>query len=132
MSELLHFMTFKRTKSQWRILLFFGASTAARILSNEEIGYIAQNGPLGTAGIAVTATGNVGVTVLGSLVSTASIWLLHSGAALDVFVGTGAEVRAGINGGNTIVRVDVDGDGSADMKIVVSGVAGLTEGDFIL
>lgn len=43
------------------------------------------------------------------------------------------KVRASVNsGGNSVVRVDVDGDGSADMKIVLDGVSGLTVGDFIL
>lgn len=54
------------------------------------------------------------------------------------FIGTtgfsgAAEVRAVVNGaGDTLVRVDVDGDGSADMKIILSGVSGITADDFIL
>ena len=34
--------------------------------------------------------------------------------------------------GHTIVSVDIDGDGSADMKIIVKEVIGLTENDFLL
>lgn len=48
------------------------------------------------------------------------------------FSGTGAEVRVTENTGSTIIRVDVDGDGSADMKIFVDGVVGVLENDFIL
>lgn len=50
-----------------------------------------------------------------------------------VFSGTGAaEVRATISAADTIVRVDVDGDGTADMRIDLSNAVGLTELDFIL
>ncbi|PCH72121.1 MAG: hypothetical protein COC12_06730 [Rhodobacteraceae bacterium] len=48
------------------------------------------------------------------------------------FSGTGAEVNAVITGGNTTVRIDVDGDGAADMKIILAGVTGIQDGDFIL
>lgn len=48
------------------------------------------------------------------------------------FSGTGAEVNAFLSGGNTVVRIDVDGDGAADMKIILSGVTGVQDGDFIL
>ncbi len=48
------------------------------------------------------------------------------------FSGTGAEVRAVEKGGNTILRVDVDGDGAADMKIIVKGLVNLADTDFIL
>ena len=47
------------------------------------------------------------------------------------FSGTGGEVRAVEKNGNTILRVDVDGDGAADMKIFVKGLVGLTVDDFI-
>ena len=47
------------------------------------------------------------------------------------FSGTGAEVRAVQNGGNTILRIDVDGDGVADMKIFLAGTPTLTVDDFI-
>lgn len=42
------------------------------------------------------------------------------------------EVRAVVSGSDVLVRVDVDGDGSADTKIVLEGVAGVTAADFIL
>ncbi len=48
------------------------------------------------------------------------------------FSGTGPSVITSQNGGNTNVLVDVDGDASADMKIIVEGVTGLSVGDFIL
>ncbi len=48
------------------------------------------------------------------------------------FSGTAAEVNAVTAGGNTTVRIDVDGDGTADMKIILSGVTGIQDGDFIL
>lgn len=48
------------------------------------------------------------------------------------FTGGAAEVRWVINSTNVILRVDADGDGSADMKVVLEGIASLTEADFIL
>lgn len=49
------------------------------------------------------------------------------------FSGTGGEIQAIENGsGETIVRVDVDGDGTADMQIVLEDTSGLTVDDFIL
>ncbi len=48
------------------------------------------------------------------------------------FSGTGGEVRAVEKNGNTILRVDVDGDGAADMKIFVKGLVDFTADDFIL
>lgn len=48
------------------------------------------------------------------------------------FSGTGAEVRISETGsGKTNVRIDVDGDGTADMKITVLDTIGMTAGDFI-
>ena len=35
-------------------------------------------------------------------------------------------------GGDTIVQIDRNGDGIAEMEIMVLGVTGLTAGDFIL
>ena len=57
-----------------------------------------------------------------------------------VFLGNGAftamgdaEVRVTSNAaGNSVVRIDVDGDGTADSEIDVLGVTGLEAGDFIL
>lgn len=43
-----------------------------------------------------------------------------------------AEVRVSEVGGNSIVRIDLDGDGVADMKIKVLGVTGLDALDFLL
>lgn len=55
------------------------------------------------------------------------------------FIGTGAftatgqgEVRYNDVSGDGVVRVDVDGDGSADMKILVSNFASFVESDFLL
>ena len=45
--------------------------------------------------------------------------------------GTGS-VRYVLNGPDAIVRVDADGDGGGDMKIVLTGVGFLDAGDFIL
>lgn len=51
----------------------------------------------------------------------------------SAFSGAGSEVRlVETPNGNTRVFVDVDGDTSADMQIVVLGATGLTENDFIL
>lgn len=49
----------------------------------------------------------------------------------DGFSGAGAEVRAVYTGGNTILRIDVDGDGVGDMKIFVAGNIDFTAADFI-
>ena len=49
------------------------------------------------------------------------------------FTGSGsAEVMVTTSAGNTIVRVDVDGDGTSDMRFNLINVTGVTEGDFIL
>ncbi len=48
------------------------------------------------------------------------------------FTGTGAEVRITTGGGNSRVRIDLDGDGVTDMNIIVEGVMGLTAADFLL
>ncbi len=49
------------------------------------------------------------------------------------FSGTGSELRVKEGtGGNSTIYVDADGDGSADMKILVRNTLGLTEGDFVL
>lgn len=50
------------------------------------------------------------------------------------FSGTGgAEARAIVNGGgNTLLMLDVDGDGLRDGLIFMTGFAGLVEGDLIL
>ncbi|MCF6303953.1 MAG: M10 family metallopeptidase C-terminal domain-containing protein [Rhodobacteraceae bacterium] len=48
------------------------------------------------------------------------------------FSGTTAEIMAVQKNGNTILRIDVDGDGTADMRIFVSGSIAFSETDFIL
>ncbi|MCP5074605.1 MAG: calcium-binding protein, partial [Rhodobacteraceae bacterium] len=60
-------------------------------------------------------------------VSVGTLVFIGSGA----FSGTQGEVQV-TGASNSTVLVDVDGDGTADMKIVVSSVVGLTEGDFVL
>ncbi|WP_341367465.1 M10 family metallopeptidase C-terminal domain-containing protein [Yoonia sp. BS5-3] len=48
------------------------------------------------------------------------------------FSNTAGEVRLEESGGDTIVQLDSDGDGNADLEIFVDGVTGLSSGDFIL
>lgn len=48
------------------------------------------------------------------------------------YTGTGAEVRVTVDGGNSRIRIDLDGDGITDMNIFVDGVTGLTAADFLL
>ena len=49
------------------------------------------------------------------------------------FSGTAREVRVVENSaGNSVIYVDVDGDGTGDMRIIAEGVTGLSESDFIL
>ncbi len=49
-----------------------------------------------------------------------------------LFSGTDTDIRAISKAGKTILRIDVDGDGVADMKIYVAGDIAFTESDFIL
>ena len=49
------------------------------------------------------------------------------------FSGTAREVRVVENSaGNSVIYVDVDGDGTGDMRIIAEGVTGLSESDFLL
>jgi len=49
------------------------------------------------------------------------------------FSGTGTgEVRFASNGTNTLVRVDVDGDGTADARIIFAGLTSVSDSDFLL
>lgn len=50
----------------------------------------------------------------------------------DGFSGDGGEVRYTKNKEITVVKVDLNGDASVDMKIALSGKVNLAEGDFIL
>ncbi|MGB7318592.1 MAG: calcium-binding protein [Planktotalea sp.] len=50
----------------------------------------------------------------------------------DSFSGTGAEVRYQLTGSGARLKVDVDGDGSTDMRIELNNVDVLTGADFIL
>lgn len=48
------------------------------------------------------------------------------------FSGTGPSVTTNKNATKLFVRVDVDGDANADMRIILEGVNNLSSGDFIL
>lgn len=48
------------------------------------------------------------------------------------FSGAGASAITSEASGDTLVFVDIDGDRNADFRLVVDGVVGLTDGDFIL
>jgi len=48
------------------------------------------------------------------------------------FSGREGQLRYEYSGGNTIVQGDTDGDGTADMAIVLVGKLALTDGDFLL
>lgn len=50
----------------------------------------------------------------------------------EAFSGAASEVGYDFNGGNTYVVADVDGDGLADMHIMLKGEIDLTASDFIL
>jgi serralysin len=56
----------------------------------------------------------------------------HSYIGSAAFSGAVGEVQSIASGGTTRVKVDLDGDGTADMKIMVLGTIGLTEADFLL
>lgn len=59
---------------------------------------------------------------------------MSSGGAIyteQMFTGTGqAEVRVNTGGSNGFARLDIDGDGSADMKIKFQGFFDFAETDF--
>ncbi|GGA09351.1 M10 family metallopeptidase C-terminal domain-containing protein [Neptunicoccus cionae] len=48
------------------------------------------------------------------------------------FTGRAQEVNFSRSDGDLIVKIDADGDGAADMKLVLAGFSGLNGGDFIL
>lgn len=51
------------------------------------------------------------------------------------FTNTGVgQIRYQDSGGNLLVQIDVDGNGTADMEIILEGLSGqtLTSGDFVL
>lgn len=50
----------------------------------------------------------------------------------SAFTGTASEVRYTQTGGNTIVEIDSDADGTADLEIELTGTITLVGGDFIL
>lgn len=47
------------------------------------------------------------------------------------FSGVAGEVRVATFASKSLVRVDIDGDGTADMKIILTDAIGVTESDFI-
>jgi Ca2+-binding RTX toxin-like protein len=51
---------------------------------------------------------------------------------LGAFSSAGGEVRLEVIGANTLVHVDIDGDGATEMNILVINATGLTAVDFIL
>lgn len=66
------------------------------------------------------------------------IHLLHEGSPPYSFVGASAftgkvgEVRSFVSAGKSFVQLDVDGDGVADLGIILVGTMTLTQSDFIL
>lgn len=48
------------------------------------------------------------------------------------FSGSAGEVRYGVDGSDTIVQIDLDGNSSADVEIELTGVYNLNAGDFVL
>ena len=48
------------------------------------------------------------------------------------FSGERAEIRAYDDGGDTVLKVDADGDARTDMKVILRGVTGLGEDDLML
>lgn len=50
----------------------------------------------------------------------------------DGFTGTAGELRFDFEGGNTVVQMDTDGDGMADLYLMLLGEHALVQGDFAL
>jgi Ca2+-binding RTX toxin-like protein len=48
------------------------------------------------------------------------------------FSGAAGQLRAETSGGDTIVEADVDGDGTADLRIALTGAVNLVAADFVL
>jgi len=48
------------------------------------------------------------------------------------FSGTAPEVITKLSGTDTMVNVDVDGDGNADFRVILEGTGSVTSGDFLL
>ena len=48
------------------------------------------------------------------------------------FSGAAGELRFSFSGGNTLIEVDVTGDGAADLAILVAGHISFTAADFVL
>lgn len=71
----------------------------------------------------------VGVDIIG-------LWLIDDDLSYignEGFSGTAGEVRVTQNGaGDTIVRLDKNGDGASNFRIIIDGVTGLTDADFSL
>ena len=50
----------------------------------------------------------------------------------SIFGGSAGELRVAVAGGNTVIKMDVNGDAVADAAIVLSGTPTVTAGDFLL
>jgi len=50
----------------------------------------------------------------------------------SAFSNTAGEVRVTTPGADSVIKIDIDGDGSADMKIFVVGISSITADDFLL
>ncbi|MGL4965436.1 MAG: M10 family metallopeptidase C-terminal domain-containing protein [Inquilinus sp.] len=61
-----------------------------------------------------------------------------SGNGVFTFVGTGlftgvaGQLRYAVGGGQTVIAGDVNGDGTSDFHIALTGLIGLVAGDFVL
>lgn len=64
------------------------------------------------------------------LIDLSQMQLAYIGAS--PFSGTAPELRVTVSGTDTHLRIDADGDGALDARIVVAGVTGLDAADFLL
>jgi GH24 family phage-related lysozyme (muramidase) len=89
-----------------------------------------KDSPSGANADTIVDFGSTDRIALNAIGDSGSMTFLDTKA--EAFSGTGAEIRWSWSGGKTIIEADVDGDGGADLKILLAGKHVMTESDFLL
>ena len=107
----------------------FGTDSMTGGLGADTFIYVSANDSFATLAADVITDFEVGIDKidLSALVAGDLLFM-----ASDPFSLTDASVRVAGSGGNTLVSIDLDFNGTADMQIVLTGVVALTAGDFAL